>query len=116
MSTAVAIHAGIHDPKVDSLQFCEHADCRSAVQEIRNHLRGNFAWIRADTTIRDTMVRGEHDTHWSNNLDAKRSLNGTHLRGERFEPPQRTAGFRQYIEAPVGCRSNCLVNRRNRAE
>jgi hypothetical protein len=86
------------------------------VQEIRNHLSGNFARIRADTTIRDTMVRGEHDTHWSNNLDAKRFLNGTHLRSERFEPPQRTAGFRQYIEAPVRCRSNCLVNRRNRAK
>ena len=45
---------------------------------LRDHLRGYFARIRAHATIRDTMIRGEHDTHWSNNPGVQRVLNGTH--------------------------------------
>jgi hypothetical protein len=35
--------------------------------------------------IGDPMVRSEHDTHRSSNLNVQRFLNRTHLRNERFE-------------------------------
>jgi hypothetical protein len=107
---AVSVHPGVHDPQLDALQFGEHADGGSALQEIGDHLHGHFARIGADTALRNTVVRSKHDSRWLNDAYAEGSLNRAHLRGKRLEPAKSAARLRQPVQAAVRFGANGLVN------
>jgi hypothetical protein len=111
MRAEVAIDARVHDPQFHSLEPGEHADCRSAVQKVRHHLRSYCARIGADAPIRDAVIGGEYDADRLHDPDVERALNGAQLRSQGFEPPQRPARLRQDIQPPVSRGAHGLIHR-----
>ena len=113
MPPAVTVNACIHDPQLYSLQFREHADRRTAGEEVPDHLLRHGARVRTDATIGDAVIGREHDRNRMRDGGPQRALNRAHLRGQWFKSTERAQWLRKRIQSVVGGLATGLVHRWN---